>query len=262
MRALVRADRHVIPIRSFHSSWYWYRKEHQTRLEFEMRGVPVPIPPPDGRIDASQVDAPVQSSSPSGGDILFKYGKRFHMEEMVKEGRVRITPASEYQNPQLGDARADDELAKHSFKPGQYSKVITQDGTAIPIIGDIRRTVSMPDYYMLCLSCDWNVSLFEAFDNADSCVVIHDVETFAQRLDLAAREHLTDWYFHYNPVQYFDPFEMAKDEYFNAGMCKDFKFAFEREYRFLWVNLTGGEANGYKYLNLGPLTDIAALCLR
>jgi len=38
MRALIASERHVIPIQSFLSSWYWYRKEHQTRLEFAMRG--------------------------------------------------------------------------------------------------------------------------------------------------------------------------------------------------------------------------------
>ena len=31
MAALVSEDRYVIPIRSFLSAWYWYRKEHQTR---------------------------------------------------------------------------------------------------------------------------------------------------------------------------------------------------------------------------------------
>ncbi|SFV13453.1 hypothetical protein SAMN05192541_12019 [Bradyrhizobium arachidis] len=31
LQTIVSDDRNVIPINSFLSSWYWYRKEHQTR---------------------------------------------------------------------------------------------------------------------------------------------------------------------------------------------------------------------------------------
>lgn len=34
---LVRPERHVIPVNSFLSSWYWHRKEHQTRYEYFLR---------------------------------------------------------------------------------------------------------------------------------------------------------------------------------------------------------------------------------
>jgi hypothetical protein len=29
-------------------------------------------------------------------------------------------------------------------------------------------------------------------------------------------------------VEYFDPYQMSRDQFFDAGMCKDFRFAFER----------------------------------
>src|ERR1051326_6733172 len=37
MQSIVSADRDVIPIITFLSSWYWYRKEHQARFEFHCR---------------------------------------------------------------------------------------------------------------------------------------------------------------------------------------------------------------------------------
>jgi hypothetical protein len=261
MKSLVGPDRHLIPIQSFLSSWYWYRKEHQTRLEFAMRDKPLPVSPPDGSFDATPVDAPARPRSPNAGDVLFRYGKRTYMEAMVLQGHARIGPASFYQSLELGAARADEERAKHSFMPGQYTKVTTQDGRPIPVIGDIRQTVSAPNYYALSLSCDWDLSLYSAFD-ADACVVIRKPEELAHRLEVAAKEQLENWYFHHNPIEYFDPYEMAKNHYFDAAMCKDFRFAYQREYRFIWMNLEGQEASGFRHLNLGPLDNIAEVHVR
>jgi hypothetical protein len=183
------------------------------------------------------------------------------MEDMVRRGRIRIGPASHYRSLELGAARADEELEKSSFMPGEYARITTKDGKPIPIIGDVRRTVSAPDYYTLCLSCDWDSALFEAF-GADACVVIRHPEVFARRVDTVAKGQLEGWYFHHNPIQYFDPYEMPEKHYLDAGMCKDFRFAYQREYRFLWTHLEGREASGLKYLDLGSLDDIAELHAR
>jgi hypothetical protein len=258
IRALVSADRHVIPIRSFLSSWYWYRKEHQTRLEFSMRHLALPCEPPAGVIDNSPVNAPARPSWPNAGDILFRYGNRTYMDEMVAKGRVRVGAASYYRRIALGAARADEELEKSSFLPGQYTRITLRDGRSFPINGDMRRTVAAPNYYTVCMSCDWDPALHGDF-GADACVVLRAPKEFAHRLDAAAKSQLEGWYFHHNPVEYFDPYEMSKNQYFNAGMCKDFQFAYQREYRFLWIHLHGQEASGFRYLDLGPLDDIADL---
>src|SRR4051794_23095922 len=41
MLSIIADERHVITIHSFLSSWYWYRKEYQTRLEFALRDLPL-----------------------------------------------------------------------------------------------------------------------------------------------------------------------------------------------------------------------------
>lgn len=48
MRALISRERDIIPIQSFLSSWYWFCKEHQTRLEFSLREVSLPVASPLG----------------------------------------------------------------------------------------------------------------------------------------------------------------------------------------------------------------------
>jgi hypothetical protein len=180
---------------------------------------------------------------------------------MVEKGSIRIGPASFYRDLERDVARADEERAKSSFMPGEYTRVTTQDGNEIPIIGDVRRTVSASDYFVLCMSCDWDPALFEDF-GADSCVIVRDPEAFAQRLELAVKLILDGWYFHHNPVEYFDPYEMPRNQYFDAAMCKDFRFAYQREYRFLWMHMGGQEAAGFKFLELGPLEGIADLYFR
>lgn len=261
MRALVSSDRHIIPIESFLSSWYWYRKEHQTRLELFLRNIELPVEPPTEVLDNSPVDAPARPRSPNAGDVLFRYGKRQYMRVMVEQGSVRIGPASFYRDLEKDVARADEELAKSSYLPGEYTQITTQDGKKIPIIGDVKRTVSAPNYFVLSMSCDWDAALFVDF-RADSCVVIRDPETLAQRLELAAKPELDSWYFHHSPVEYFDPYEPIRNQYFDATMCKDFRFAYQREYRFLWFPMGGQEATGFKFIEVGPLDGITELYVR
>jgi hypothetical protein len=91
MRAIVSEDRHVIPIRSFLSSWYWYRKEHQTRLEFALRSLPLPCAPPViAPRDPSA--APARPRGPNSGDVLFRYGEGRWLKEMVEFGGCASKP--------------------------------------------------------------------------------------------------------------------------------------------------------------------------
>jgi hypothetical protein len=180
------------------------------------------------------------------------------MEEMVRYGRVRIGPASYYQNAELDAARRDDELKKSLLMPGGYTKINTQDGKQILIIEDIIWSVRAQNYYALCMSCDWDPALLTAF-GADTCVAIRMPEVFAQRLKAAANPQLRGWYFHHDPISYFDPYEVRMKQHLDACMCKDFRFAYQREYRFLWTHLEGADARGFKYLDLGRLDDIAEI---
>lgn len=258
MRALVTSDCHAIPIRSYLSSWYWYRKEHQTRLEFHLRDLEIPCSSPSEALDKTRINVTSRSRVTHQDGALFRFGKAQDMQKIVEHGEIRIGPARHYRTVEGDGARFDEEREKSVYIPGDYARVSTSRGQDIPIVGDIRRTIGGPDYYLLCMSYDWDRGLFEDF-NVDACVVFHDAEILSERLETASMPELNDWYFYHNPVHYFDPYERLKDEMIDASMSKDFRFAYQREYRFIWAGLSGQTADGFKFINAGSLTDIAVL---
>ena len=257
MLSLVSDERDAIPIISFLSSWYWFRKEHQTRLEFHLRNIPLAQPYPNLR-QPPLYQPPARPRSPNAGDVLFRYASKKRLDEFMVAGKVRITSAREYALLEKDLARRDDERQKHSYIPGDYAKVTLQDGTELRMIGDIKQTVSGVDYFVYCLSCDWDRQLFDDF-GVDCCAIIKSPDIFADRLSAAAKSQLNGWYFHHCPIQYFDPYEMGRNQRIDNAMSKDFRFAYQREYRFLWASFQGLSATGFKELELGPLHDIAQL---
>ena len=257
---LVRPERHVIPVNSFLSSWYWYRKEHQTRYEYFLRNRTLPLSLPCPRGDFS---APARPKGPNSSDILFRYGGSQFMKPFIERGEIRIRPASFYKDGPVSDHRTDDELNKKRSFPGQHSRITTMEGKGISIIGDVHETVSNGvNYYALCMSTDFEPQIFEEFSDYDSCVIIKDPEQFAARIEASSRNALPNWYFHHNPVEYFDPCEPYKNQYFDPVMCKDFRFAYQMEYRVIWHPQEYGSAKDYIFLRLGSLEDICDLYIR
>jgi len=108
------------------------------------------------------------------------------------------------------------------------------------------------------MSCDFEPKMFEEF-GYDSCVIIKDPEQFAARIENSSRDFLQNWYFHHNPIEYFDPYEPYKNQYLDPVMCKDFRFTYQMEYRFIWHPLNFGSAKDYVFLTIGALNDICDL---
>jgi hypothetical protein len=258
MAALTSPDRDVIPVCSFLSSWYWFRKEHQTRYEIQQRGLELPQKPPVKLEHSTNYDAPYCPRSPNSGDILFRYTNRQFAEEMLEKGKIRIGAASLVERLDSDMARFDKELEKSSYLPGMHVHVETEDGRKLPIIGDFCRTVSFPDYYFLCMSLDWDSALFNDF-SADCCVVIKEPDIFRERLEKVTERELAGWEFHDLPVEYYDPYERIRNQLFSAGISKDFCYAYQRENRFIWFHPQGIPAQDYKFLSLGSLADIAEI---
>ncbi|NVK18013.1 MAG: hypothetical protein HWE30_04895 [Methylocystaceae bacterium] len=249
MPSYTAPERDIVPIISYQSSWYWYRKEHLTRLEFALRGFSQP---------ELQNIVPLDQNSevvPNGTTVLYRYGKREYMQQMVEEGRIRFSPAEAYEGDDNNDARRDDERRKHSFTPGEYLTITSEDGRPIPILCDMQRTVTGAEYSLVCFSSVWDERLFDEF-KADTCVIIHAPEEFLKRIGDAGMSVYPGWYYHHNPVQYFDPYEQRKNEYFDASMSKDFSYAYQNEYRTLWSRLHAGPVDGYQFVDIGPAHDI------
>lgn len=252
MNSFISPARGVVPIVSYQGSWYWYRKEHQTRMEFAVRGLDppsIPILPIETKVWTSP------NPVPNGTDVIFRYGKREHMRQLVDEGKVRFAPAQAYDDAKHNIARRDEELRKHRIMAGRYTKITMESGESIPIIGDVTNTVSGTNYHLVCFSCVWDEQLFSAFEG-DTCVVVTNPDEFGRRIERAGKQVFRGWFFHHNPVQYFDPYEMRKNEYFDAGMSKDFQFAYQNEYRLLWNQLNCDPVEGHQFVDIGPSHDI------
>ena len=257
MKALTSTDRDVIPIQSFLSSWYWFKKEHQTRFEFHLRRVPFTLAQPD--LSKRPTDnAPIRPSSPNACNVLFRYGEKKWMTDFIESGQIRISAASEYEKYEGDVARQDIERSKTHFMPRSHVKITTEDGHVIKPLTDVTVTVHGMDYYLYCMSCDWDLALFDAFPNTDCCVIVRDPQEFSKRLSEAAKSLLRDWYFVDLPVEYFYPYELVHQQRIDNVLSKDFRFAYQREYRFAWATETQ-TAHGFINLDLGPLTDICEL---
>jgi len=126
-------ERSVIPVNSFQSSWYWFRKEHQTRYEFLLRKLPLPDYPAPRKTKKK----PYSPKKPMSCDILFRYGYNTPITALFEFGRTKIKPASGYKDGEAFDPRTDDEKNKDRYFVGNHTKITTLDGKEIPVIGDV-----------------------------------------------------------------------------------------------------------------------------
>ena len=256
MRAYTDRKRDLIPLNSYQSSWYWFRKEHQTRLEFALRNIKSPALPRELQLTTGM--GPSHPSVPNGTEVIFRYGKRDYMQPMVEYGRIRVSPAQMYKSDENNTARKDDEMRKDTYLPRLYTRIVQKDGDEINVIGDVKRTVGGPQYHLVCLSCVWDTQLFDEFE-ADVCVEITNPKEFTRRMELGGQSVFQDWYFYDNPVIYFDPYETPDNRHIIPGGSKDFRLAYQSEYRYLWSNIEGDEVQGIQFVNIGPSQDIMTM---
>jgi hypothetical protein len=252
---LVGRSRDIIPINSFLSSWYWYKKEHQNRLELYIRDIKPIIGLPNEVPNSDSFDVPTWPKHPNSCDVLYRFDESRWINPFMEKGNVRIGLASRHLLGKPEDPRTDNEIQKDSFMAGKYTKISTQAGVNIPIIGDVRYSTSGNDYYDLCMSCGYNRDLFLDF-KADACFVIKQPEIFAGRISNAAKQFLPKYDFFHGPIQYYDPYNLGKNEFFDPYLSKNFSYAYQMEYRFIWFTKENIRTDNFIYLDVGSLKDI------
>jgi hypothetical protein len=184
--------------------------------------------------------------------MLFKFGDARWNKELYVSGRLRMFPASGYQDSSLGHARHDDELGIEWY-----------DNTGM--LWDVKTD----DYYCSCFSCTYYYRLYEDFPaeagQPSSCVAISDPAEFSKRVFNAVERHNAE---HPDckmaslrecPVIYVDPFSLerpkkAEEVYF----YKHFRHAYQTEYRYVLQPARTGKLDKF-FLELGSLADIAEL---
>lgn len=252
LAVFVRPSGDQIPMQSPASSWYWLRKEHQTRLEALLRGKALTVP--DRSI---LVSLGARGGLPAPDSVLFRYGAREHIDNLRERGRFLIRPASQFKAMDGDDVRQDDELSKSSFHLPENISVSTADGCPLKLASPVTRTGSTPEYLLYCVSTEWDEELFGAF--GDACGVINEPDIFLARVKRAVADHDLPMDVHWIPVEYYDPCETWFGVQMHAGMHKDFRLAYQRESRFIFLPRDESLVRNPLFVEAGSMRDIVTI---
>jgi len=169
------------------------------------------------------------------GEYLVKYGKSKHLSQVMDVGKIRVNPASYYDDPSLNQAIQDKELEQKIYFPkGTKLKRQMDSGNYEEIKGilNISYTDKSPtDFYVYCLTKSYQHRLFDDF-NYDACVLICDVNEFFRRFLDSLKKTYSDWFLASGEVQYYDPFFLSSP--LNIPFSKHFRFWYQGEFRIVF----------------------------
>lgn len=193
-----------------------------------------------------------------------KYGQRRFLEPMLREGRIRICPASYYNDTSHNGAIKDDEIHRTFFIPTFRDRLKGIDHTIVQGFrldyddDDLVLPVEAPDYFLFSLCDGIHYRMPTDFD-ADAALVIRDPNLFAQRVISAFLARYRDWKPHFGPVTYYDPYRDHTKMRVHQ-MSKHFGYAYQREVRIvLEAYHTPRQPLQPEILDIGPMADYAEL---
>jgi hypothetical protein len=196
--------------------------------------------------------------------FIVKYGRREFLEPMLHAGRVRVCPASYYNDDSHNSAVKDDEIHRTFFIPTFRERIkgihhLMFQGHRIEYGNDdIVLPVEAPDYFLFSL-CDSIYYRMPTDFDADAALVIRNPGKFAQRIISSFLARYPDWTPHYGPVTYYDPYR----DYTKARvhqMSKHFGYAYQREVRIVMEALRRPHQGLQpEFFDIGPMNDYAEL---
>jgi hypothetical protein len=195
---------------------------------------------------------------------LFRFSNYEFMWELLHEGGVFLPSASTFKSQENLSVR-DDELqlilTRYLNKAEAAEVMKVFDGPiTMKSAKAIQYTVASPDFLVLCLTDAINYRMISDW-NAEAAVIIHDVEEFYQRFWNATNKlHTSKLGLERGKLRYIDPFfdNWAKTKEEDLPFCKHYKFAYQREYRFVIRNNQDLSTEDRKIF-IGSLSDIATL---
>jgi hypothetical protein len=196
--------------------------------------------------------------------FLVKYGRRQFLEPLLHEGRIRVCPASFYNESSLIASIQDDEIRRTFFIPTFRERLAGQgfidfQGHRI-VFGDddIVMPVICPDYFLFSL-CDQIYYRLPTDFYADAALIIRNPLQFAQQIISHFLAKWPDWEPLQGPVTYYDPYrDYAKVSV--PEMSKHFCYAYQREVR---IGFRAQQARTGalqpEFLKIGSMTGYADL---
>jgi hypothetical protein len=195
-------------------------------------------------------------------EYLVKFGKRGHLTQMMDAGKIRVNPASFYDDPSLNLAIRDKELEQRIYFPKDTKLKRQMDSgnyEEIKGILNISLTVkSSTDFYVYCLTKSYQHRLFDDF-NADACLLIREKDKFLRRFIDHFKKVYSDWLPETGEVQYYDPFLPPSPS--NIPFNKHFRFWYQGEFRIVFKPKNPVEKLEPIDLDIGRLDDCCELIL-
>jgi hypothetical protein len=191
---------------------------------------------------------------------LFKFGKRVHMEELVREGLLYMRPLEDFVCMEADEFRADrDEGLAHSFAATGAKLQMEHNGEWLhvgTIVGPIRSPdLDLRKANVFCMHAFRDVHVETMVDprnlrSADTYVAFTDGDEFIRRVrEEAKRQELDlDW----RLVEYVDPNTYRG----RMGIFRKYSpFSYQSEFRFAILPGTGKPYS----LRVGDLSDITMM---
>jgi hypothetical protein len=181
----------------------------------------------------------LSSISLQPGHVFIKFGKREHMESLYDTGTLRLQPANYFARTGHNGAVRDDELAFSGSAALSRDDVVklVKNPEDVPRDAQEQR-IDMTfkyrtDFWLYCMTNSVEPRLFVDFV-ADSCVIIRDREKFRAMLLEATASHLKGSLVREGSVAYQDPLFQPPAKLF-MPLVKHFRYAYQDEYRFVWL---------------------------
>ncbi|HET7552697.1 MAG TPA: hypothetical protein VFK04_15500 [Gemmatimonadaceae bacterium] len=187
-----------------------------------------------------------------------KYGELRYLEAALREGKLRIAPASRYNDPSLNPAIRDDELTIDIAYDPYVPFNPYPPGTVLlpPSRVPLRKQLNT-NYYVYCIASTLSMRLLYDF-GAEACIVFRDPNEFLARLCTAMRKCVPGWRCTVGDVSYLDPLQVNPSEV-DVLMGKHFRYAYQREVRVAWLPPAPTRQLEPLFLSVGSLEDIAEL---
>ena len=184
---------------------------------------------------------------------LYRYSEAKWLDRSLRLGEFRLRPAAAYKHLEGDSARHDDELVRDRSSPGSQVRITdVSTGKEIEPIGPVTyRSEVGSNYLTVCFSKVWDERLFSDFPNTDSCLVVHRVEEFSERLHLAVEAILPEWAGIDASVVY------GGSSPFGAVFSKPLQFILQHEWRFAWRPASTLEHIEPLTVSIGSIEQIA-----
>lgn len=253
---------------------YWIRIFTHLCEEFKIRYGPFPAGFKNGflkdmRIPSPSMDAATKACNAinnkklNSKNLLFKYGESRYLEQTLKNGIIRISPATSFNSVSLNSAIHDDEL-EFVINPNtskiKFEAFDNKTGKSKGKMNIKHAQIthkSATDYYVYCMSSIFVPRLFLDF-GADACLIIKNPEKFTNKLLKTFEKQYSNWFGILKKVTYLDPIRLSSHKV-DIFSIKHFRYAYQKEIRLIWLPSSKPKKLYPKFIKLGNLSDICEI---